>query len=91
MEELLDDHALLHSLDFTDDNFEIFVDRVLQPLAPAAVVTLDESARASADRANDVLGVPRTTAAEVGARLRAAVRELQRREPGAGTPGGVRP
>ncbi|GAB2953665.1 hypothetical protein [Streptomyces heilongjiangensis] len=91
VEELLDDHALLHSLDFTDDTFADFVGRVLQPLAPRAVVTLDESARASADRANEILGVPRTTADEIRARLRAAVGELPGREAGQGTPEEVKP
>lgn len=91
VEELLDDQALLYSLDFTDHVFEEFVERVLEPHSPRAVVTLDESARASVDRANDVLGVPRTTADEIGGRLRAAVRELREREFGQGTPEEVKP
>lgn len=91
VEELLDDDALLHSLDYTADDFEEFVVRVLQPLSPRAVVTLDESARAAADRANDVLGVPRTTADEITARLRAAVRAVRERDAGRRAPEGVTP
>lgn len=91
VEELLDDHALLHSLDYTADVFEEFVVRVLKPLSPQAVVTLEESARASADRANDLLGVPRITAEEVTARLRAAVRAVRERDAGRGTQEEVTP
>lgn len=72
--ELLDDQALLHSLDHAGAGFPDFVERVLRPLDPRAVVTLDETAGPAAELANDVLGIPRETADRVRARLLAEVR-----------------
>ncbi|MFF6780672.1 hypothetical protein [Streptomyces sp. NPDC012510] len=75
VEELLDDHALLHSVDLGDEDFPRFVDRVLRPLSPTAAVALDEPGRASAGIVNEILGVPSEVAVECARRLRAARRD----------------
>jgi precorrin-6x reductase len=75
VEEVLDDRALLHQIDFADENFSDFVTRILRPLGPRAVVAADESARTAARLANRALGVDSALAQQFEADLRAAAHE----------------
>ncbi|MEU3660329.1 hypothetical protein AB0E77_11280 [Streptomyces sp. NPDC032940] len=81
VQELLDDHALLHPVELDGKDFPDFVDRVLRPLAPAAAVALDGAGEDSADAVNGILGIPAAAAAEHRARLRATRGETEGRVP----------
>jgi L-amino acid ligase C-terminal domain 2/ATP-grasp domain len=72
------ENATFHSVDFRDNAiFTEFVDRVLAPLAPAAVVSLTELGLAPAAAANARLGTPGTPPQVVRVtRDKLAMREL---------------
>ncbi|MEU1437698.1 hypothetical protein ABZ438_27070 [Streptomyces sp. NPDC005786] len=59
-QDLVDDQSGYYSVDFTGDAYESFVDEVLRPLNPIAVVSLSAAGIAPAAVATELLSTPGT-------------------------------
>ncbi|MBZ6081330.1 hypothetical protein KVH15_09765 [Streptomyces olivaceus] len=72
---LIDARANLFSVDFTDKSFSGFVDKVLQPLAPDAALSLSDRGAAAAALVRTRLGLSEAIANRVAVGIQGMLQE----------------